>query len=349
LSERPATSSIPAAPLQEVAFYYPGPVWEDGDLVKSLLLFFDGVSLLVPRYLLDKPERVDPAIVSPLREAGLLHYLEPESFVDAAATLQLESVVTELLACGALDELAKEKTEFHAISYSRLGWNGDHRIAHGIYERLQARGLALPSEDGVSIPLHPVVRSLVLVALSQILRPQGIRHGLDLVPVTDRPELVGALSELLNSIGASPEVSMGEVVKFDFDEVGVDLGPVPIDEVLAFRREHLAEHVAYRRAVVRSVRELSAMPFEERVSEYEARRDMLADLAADVRGRATRAFKKSALTALGVAGAVATIATGSVVPGLMTLFSQFLRSDGSSDRGAYSFLFRAARRFPRRP
>lgn len=33
----------------EVAFYYPGHLWHSGEWIKNLLLFFDGVGLLVWR------------------------------------------------------------------------------------------------------------------------------------------------------------------------------------------------------------------------------------------------------------------------------------------------------------
>jgi hypothetical protein len=46
---------------------------------------------------------------------------------------------------------------------------------------------------------------------------------------------VGALIELL-SVPQAP--SSGSVVASDLETVGVDRGSVPIDEVLAFRREH---------------------------------------------------------------------------------------------------------------
>jgi hypothetical protein len=39
----------------EIAFYYPNPVWYLGNWVKSLILFFDGIGLLVPTYMKDRP------------------------------------------------------------------------------------------------------------------------------------------------------------------------------------------------------------------------------------------------------------------------------------------------------
>ena len=62
--------------LSEIGFYYPGHVWQRGDWIKTLLLFFDGTSvLLVPEYKQEEPERFDPVIAGPLRDEGLLHYL----------------------------------------------------------------------------------------------------------------------------------------------------------------------------------------------------------------------------------------------------------------------------------
>lgn len=76
------TTNEPMTGEREVAFYYPGVTWLDSDWVKNLILFFDGIALLVPRYMGDRPEQGDPAIVAGLREHDLLHIIEPEQAVD---------------------------------------------------------------------------------------------------------------------------------------------------------------------------------------------------------------------------------------------------------------------------
>ena len=145
-----------------------------------------------------------------------------------------------------------------------------------ILAELKARGLARESKDGVSIPMHPAVRLMILVLLSQILRPKGAALGLDLSPATDRPELIDTLTELL----ALPNVpSAGHVVSLDLTTVGVDLSAIPIDEVLGFRAEHLDAHRQYARAVRRFVRELSLLPSGERDSALDEREAELAGLA----------------------------------------------------------------------
>ena len=70
-----STQPPEATGLPEIAFYYPGPLWYLSDWAKSLLLFFDGVALLVPAYMKERPEQLDPIMASPLRERGLLHIL----------------------------------------------------------------------------------------------------------------------------------------------------------------------------------------------------------------------------------------------------------------------------------
>jgi len=184
----------------------------------------------VPEYKQGEPEALDPVLAAPLREQGLLHYLIADQVVDKAATEQLATALTNFITSGAFDSLARDGTAFHAISMSRMGYFGDQGLAQMLFEELEARGLARKSQDGVSIPLHPAIRYLILVLLAQILRPRGASMGLDLSPATDQPRIVKALTELLE-LPTAP--SAGHVVAFDLETVSVDLSAVPLDEVLA--------------------------------------------------------------------------------------------------------------------
>jgi len=102
--------------LPEVAFYYPGPMWQSTDAIKNLLLFCDGVALLVPEYMKGQSEFVDPVLAGPLLDRGLLHILEPETLVDAAATEKLVSAVGEFIESGALDPLSHKGARFAELS-----------------------------------------------------------------------------------------------------------------------------------------------------------------------------------------------------------------------------------------
>jgi hypothetical protein len=333
-----------ATPGKEIAFYYPGPVWRVGDWIKSLVLFFDGIALLVPNYIKDKPRVVDPAITAGLENEGLLHILEPEKIVDKAATQKLAQAMAAVIGSGALNDLAKDGTEFHELSYSRLGSYGDPGLAEAILKELKARKLARDTEDGVSIPMHPLVRGLVLVLLSQILRPVGAQFGLELSPATDRFDMVEALRQLL-SLPASP--SSGHVVSLDLETVGVDLGPVPIEEVLDFRRQHLKEHRAYARAVRDFVNKLSLLSEKERAKALEDRLDEVRDLASDVRAVSRNAWKRPAYFAPTGLGAVWALKAGDPFGALLAASAGLLGAPSADQptAGAYSYLFRAAERY----
>jgi hypothetical protein len=338
-----STQSPETAGSPEIAFYYPGTIWYTSDWIKSLLLFFDGVALLVPAYMKDRPEQIDPIMASPLRDQGLLHILEPETLVDKSATEQLVSALTDIITSGSLDHLSREGTAFHELSFSRLGSHGDFGLAQMILDELKARGLARESKDGVSIPMHPAVRYMILVLLSQILRPKGTALGLDLSPATDRPQLIGALTELL-SLPNIP--SAGHVVSLDLTTVGVDLSAVPIDEVLGFRAEHLDSHRRYARAVRRFVRELSLLPPGERDRALDEREAELAELAAQLRKTARRFWKRPASFALSVAGAAWRIVAGDPVGAALGVGAAILGMKGEkAETGAYSYLFSARERY----
>ena len=325
----------------EVAFYYPGWLWRSDHAIKNLLLFFDGVALLVPEYMKERLGSVVPEIANPLRDAGLLHILEPEKVVDRPATEQLADALAEVIASGALDSLGRKHTEFSALSYSRLGGYGDAELAEMIFEELKARGLARDSQDGVSIPLHPMVHSLVLVLLAQILVPHGQRFGLTLAPATDRARLTAALTELLSL----PTVaSAGNVVAVDLETVGVDLSGVPLDEVLSYRTENGNEYRAYRRAIRKFVRDLSLLSDSDRAAALSDRKEEIGDLARDIMRSSTRAWRRPASFGLGIAGAAWSAASGDPIGLIIGTGATLLGGSGSKpvECGAYSYLFRAA-------
>jgi hypothetical protein len=329
---------------KEIAFYYPGPIWHESDWIKTLILFFDGIGILLPNYMKGKLELEDPSIAIPLKEKGLLHILEPEKIVDRKAAEQLGKTLGEMIKSGALDNLPRD-TRFHEISYSRMGAYGDQKIAQDLLKKLKAKGLAKDSQDGVSIPMQPMVRCLILVLLSQILRPYGSELGAELSPATDRPDVIQTLQELLSL----PDVpSSGHVVALDLETVTVDLRLVPMDEVLAFRKEHFKEHRDYVRAVRKLVRELSQLAAQEREEELEARREALQDMANDLKSVSRKAWKRPASFGLGMAGAFWKLGTHDYLGALLATGAALVgaRSKEKIDTGAYSYLFRANSRFP---
>jgi hypothetical protein len=328
----------------EVAFYYPGHLWHRPDWIKTLLLFFDGVGLLVPEYKRGEPEAYDPVLAGPLLDRGLLHYLVADQVVDKQVTEQLATALTNFITSGAFDSLARDGTAFHEISRSRMGYYGDQGLAQMLFEELESRGLARKSKDGVSIPLHPTVRYLILVLLAQILRPRGPSMGLDLFPATDQFRIVCALTEFLDL----PEApSAGHVVAFDLQAVSVDLSSVPLDEVLGFRSEHHAAHQKYARSVRDFARQLSLMPEGERQAAFTDRQAEIEDLASDLRRKARKAWRQPAAFALGLAGAAWTYSTGNPIGALLAVGALAARGLSGKDKeaGAFSYLFAAHERY----
>lgn len=338
-----------AEKLPEVAYYYPNPYIGNVDWVKNLLLFFEGIAVLIPDYMDDHLGLDDEAVIAGLKEHGLFRVFRPETLVDAAVTEELASCLVDVIASGALDGLTRDASDFGSISMSRMGYYGQEELAHLVFEGLQAKGLAHRSADGKSIPIHREVRALILVLLAQILKNKGPEHGCDLSPVTDNPRYVGALAELF-SHPALP--TAGHVVAFDLKEIGVDLGAVPIDEVLSFRKENLKDYRKYLLNVRKFVRELSEMPEGERTLAFEDRKATLDEMAEALGKVAQKAWKKPVAFALGLTGtgigvavAAPAAAVGGVARMVGTVFGG-LGQEKQPDLVAFSYLFKAQRQFP---
>jgi len=308
-----------------------------------MLLFFDGVGVLIPEYKKGEPEHRDPILAGPLREQGLLHYLVADEVIDASTTDQLVDAMERVISTGALEPLMSEQTAFHELSMSRLGYAGNREVAEHLFQQLKARGLARDSEDGASIPMHPMVRYLVLILLAQILRLAGSKMGFDLSPITDRIKIVEALQEILNIPGTA---SAGHVVAFDLQTVTVDLSSVPLDEVLDFRNQHREEHRRYIRSLRRFARELSLLPAEEQRGAFADRQAELDDYAAEVKRASRTAWRKQATVAIGLAGAAWTM-TNDPVAALFAASGALIPSsrEAGGEYGAFSYLLSAHQRY----
>lgn len=338
-----ATTDAPPQ-LPEVAYYYPNATWRFGSsgFIKNLLLFFDGVGLLLPEHLRDKPFAQDPDLAPALRDHGLLHLLTPEEIIDKAITERLAESVSEILVTGALDHLARDGSAFHELSYSRLGAYGDVGLAQMLYEELARRGLARPTSDGYSIPMHPIARSLILVLLAQILRANGDKVGLALSPVTDRPDVLGALQQLL-SIPSIP--TAGHVVAFDLESVGVDLSNVPVDRVFTFRERFGEEHKRYARDVRAFVRILGVLSCEERAEAYTDRREELQFRAKELTREQESYWRKPATFFLSLLGAMAGLGGSGGFGALFSVGGAFAAFGPKPFEGVgpHSYLFRSRR------
>lgn len=319
----------------DVAYYYPAPYWglREGGWIKSLLLFFDEVAILLPGYMYGRHSEADPSLAEPLEDRGLLRLLEPADWVDQQATEDLVTVMVDLLAGGAFDDLDKGE-----VRYAELGGL--------LVEELLRQRLARPSEDGVSVPLHPTVRTTILVLLGQLARSVGERHDLTVHPATNDGQAVRDLVLTLTRDGLP---SAGHVLALDLEPVGLNLDAVPLDEVLSFRTDHREAHQAYVRDLRRFLAELASVDEpSDRAQLLDRRREELADAANDLRRASRRAFSKARDTwALGIAGAAWAAVAGDPL-GLLLTAEGLVRGalpDEQAPASAYSYVFDASRVF----
>jgi hypothetical protein len=344
-------------PPRELAYYYPEPYWlaQEGSWIKSLLLFFDGIAILLPNYMHGQELVADPSLAEPLTDQGLLTVLEPEWFVDEQLSTRLAEGMVELITGGAFDtpggqsqpfaELSMSRMGFAALSSSRMG-SRDRGVFEMIHDELMSRGLARTSEDGVSIPLRRDVRVVYLLLLAQQAREAGRRHGLDLHPTTNgrnMQETVRAFLEL------TPMPARQDVITFDLATASVDLEAIPLDEVLDFREHHAAEHRRYMLDLRTFVAEVSTAEAPDRARLLERRQADLAEQARSLRSLTLAAFKRpidAAGFALGLTGTAWSLAAGSPVPAGLAGLGAALKLLPTRDTGsAYSYIFRANRQW----
>lgn len=328
--------------MEEIAYYYPAPYWASGESgwVKSLLLFFDRIGILLPDYMHGRHLVADPSLAHPLEQRGLLEVLEPRDWVSQGTTEQLASVVVELLTAGAFDELPRD-VYFAELSQSRMGYGADVQLADMLVEELQAKGLARPSEDGVSIPLHPVVRTSILVILAQLARNEGLVRGLRVHPATSN---VTAIRDLMKILSLPTLPSAGHVVAMDLETVTLNLDLVPLDDVIAYREEHASQHRKYIRDVQGLAAQLAIVDDEEeRERLFVERSEELAENANDLKRLARRSFRKRLGSwSLGLAGGVWALAASDPLGVVLGAASQALDLLPSMNHvTAYSYVFGA--------
>lgn len=262
-------------------------------------------------------------------------------------TTALAQTMVTIIEAGAFDDLSRHD-DFAELSMSRAGYVGEREVADEVARLLRDRQLARETADGLSIPMHPSVRSTYLVLLAQLARRGGERWGLDLHPATNRPE---AHDVLTRTLGLEPMPSRGRIVDFDLQVVALDLEPVPLDEVLAFRTENQTAHRKYMsdlRAFCRELSEIESTP--DRLRLLADRRAELQEAADALRRRSWKSFKQPKNAAgfgLGLIGAGIGLATGGVpAAAVAAIGSQLVRLlPDRAPESMYSYLFAAHRRF----
>lgn len=319
----------------------------EGDSIKSLLLFFDGIAVLTPDYMTERVFQADPTLAEPLADKGLLHVLSPEQLVDESIATDVANLLEGLLSAGSLDSLRDET--FAEISSSRLGLQAAPELIAPLMRVLIDRGMAKPSEDGVSMPVRRSIRTLVLGTLAQLLRGPGEKLGFALQPIGGGG-YTSAVPGLLRLLDREPLPTAGHVVVSDLQQVSFDLSSVPLDEVLDFREQHGQEYRAYARELRAFVRSVSTADPTTRDEAFADRREALGDAAADLNRHMRAAWRRPmASFGLGIGGAAVALASGDPIPAGIGFASALLGFKRQADpSSAYTYLFRAAHAWPPR-
>jgi hypothetical protein len=139
----------------------------------------------------------------------------------------------------------------------------------------------------------------------------------------------------------------GQVVSFDLEVVSVGLDHVPLDEVLQFKAENQGAHRRYMQNLRTFAEDVSRLNEVDRQRALRDRKADLEDEARDLRQRSLQAWKRPTAVGgfgLGLTGAGISMATGSVVPGIVgALVAALGMAPGAQSAGPYSYLFKASR------
>ena len=333
----------------DVAYYYPVPYWmsRETDWIKSLLLFFDRVAILLPGYMYGLHRTEDPTLAGSLEDMGLLEILEPAEWVDGEVTKQLADIVTGLVDAGAFDGLPGTGF-FLELSASRVGYCADIELADSLIGKLRDKGLCEPSRDGASIPLHPTVRTTFLVLLAQLLREAARRRGSILHPATGNSDAIGDFAKVM-SMDWVP--SSSGVIEFDLEPAGIDLSAVPLDDILHFRKEHGTAHREYMLDLRRFMAEIaSAEGAQEREALLRERKREMAERARDLHRSAKRAFgTKLASRSFGLAGCAWSLGGGDPIGFALSAASELVQEIIGNPEivTSYSYLFDIRENFGR--
>lgn len=331
------------------AFHHPWPPNDGrhiGAWMKSMLLFFDGVALLVPSGSEELVVKGQSETVIPLIEMGLLRTLDPARLIDREVSTALLNLVLEIATSREREFIYSGRSIdargilYHDLTGPRSLDRDEREASRIVWEEMQRRGFASHFGPDDTILVDPDKWGLILAFLAQALRPAGLKQGLDLQPATDDLYLI---SSLIKALDLPRFPSAGHVLTFDLEQVSLDLTHTPIHEVLEFRERHGEQYRAYTSNLQRFAFEISALPVEDREASLIDRHLELADEADRLKRLARTWWRRPVATiGVGMAGAVWSGAQGDWASSIISLLGGIVGAGGKPDaRSAYSYLFKA--------
>lgn len=318
---------------RDFAYYANDWIWPHGrtNLMKSTLLFFDGIALSLPQDIADRMIESSPHLAQPLLERGLLVNLDPDTHLQPSTASQLARDLRAVM-----ERLEPGEWNFppRVGSLGSFHWGGvlAQLEANELSATMVRRGIARPfsSEDDGDQRLfliEPAARLLVLNSYSQALRADlQAQTDLALHPVAesvgDRRNWEMSMEALAQTAagGRRPRAGFAatEIIQSDLEIVGVDVSGVPLDEVIGFRAEHREQFHAY----IADLRELltttADLSRDQYVRELHAREKRLNEEAQALKKATRKAFGRTALaTGVAIAGAIWTATQGDLIGALL--------------------------------
>ncbi|MGW3942267.1 hypothetical protein [Streptomyces phaeochromogenes] len=319
---------------RDFAYYADDWIWPGTrtDLMKSTLLFFDGLALSLPQSIADRLIDSSPVLAQPLAERGLLINLEPETHLQADTAYLLARGLHEVL--GRFPPAGQLSVQRARATIGSFHWGGvrAHLESNVLSRMMLARGYAEldaePHSEGEPLfRVDPAVRLLILNAYCQALRTDLQQQSdITLQPVAQtwdhsRREWYHSMQFLQ---WAAARVTPGtgfaaaEIMATDLHTLGVNVSAAPLDEILGFRAEYRSELRAYTAGLRTFLENTAGLSDQQYESEKRARIERLNEEAAALKSTTRRAFGRMGIaTGLGIAGAVWTGTHGDLMGALL--------------------------------
>jgi hypothetical protein len=337
---------------RRTALLYDAPLStpEDVALLKGMLLFFDDIAVFSTPQHRSGPPVIDPYLVAPLTERGLLHFLDPRN---------VTAFHTDAIVRATLHRAAMEKEEQWLAAAAAGDWYVDvprlqerfpvpgvvkaHEASSSpdpgsleLFKLLAQEGLLFSDESTddqwIAVPGSASVANSIL---AQAVRATAGQQGRLIEPVATRRDEARVFSAILDA--AVENVGASDVVTSDLSAVTLNFCQAGVDDILEFRVGHRNEFRAYVLAL-QSL--LASSPSSRHVAD---RRAALADEAQRLRELQLRRWANlGGAVSLGIVGAAWNLGSGDLLGALIggTAAGSQLLADGTTPVSAYTYILR---------
>lgn len=327
------------------AFYQEGIRWEDQVAAKNALLFFDGLAFLVPPAEDSEFERGLEWLHTPLREGNLLRVLRPRQLIDTDAALRICEKVIELVIEGAHAVPSDGRME---LDLTKLGVHHHPDLVSWVLGELRAKWKAVHVERNDAAVMPTAIARRLLHVVNAEISSEYSCERFALEPVYDSD--VSTLHAFRAPASTSGVHALSPIFR-DAAALGLDVGHVPIPEIVQFRKENrvLLEryklHAAFTAIALEHLRDrLGTQHVESAVHD---RCLVLRELKEQIEAASESSWRNPARTALDAAAVLKSVATGDVAASAIRILRMAVGDDQPYDAlsGAISYLLLAHSRF----